>query len=127
MTTLELSKKQQELIEQKTWKKKWPWDEPFSKNYRTALVRLHIYPTGMISQKPIFDAEEAYNRVVLHQMIEELPREDLRAVEELVRVLVLFPEDVEGAVQLCQKRNKEDQARHDQIFPELRSVRDQSS
>lgn len=122
MTTIELSKKQQELIDKQAWKKKFTFDVPLSKLYRAALVRLHIYPTAMISQKPTFDAEETFNRAVLHQMIEELPREDLRAVEELVRVLVLYPEDVEDAVQFCQRENERNHEFLKKRFPEIGGV-----
>ena len=86
------------FIREKMWQRLFPWDQKQASQARKALVKLNLYPTQKISAEAAFDGEEANYRAALHEIVDTLTREDLRAVYQLARLLALTPEGVDEAV-----------------------------
>ena len=93
-----------EWATQQEWREIFPWDAHDATSARLVLVALNFYPTGEISSNQNFNTEEANERYALHQMMDQLTREDLRAVFRLCRAMVLFPEGVKTALELAQEQ-----------------------
>ena len=73
----------------------YPWDEAEAIRIRRRIGEEGLYPTGDINDDPGLAVAEANPRAALHQVVEELYRTDLRAVFDVVRLLVLIPRDDE--------------------------------
>jgi len=110
----EKAQDQKKVIKPSKWASEQMWRKAFScdtankvDRARASLAGLYFYPSGTISNNPDFDGEEANHRYALHQIIDELNRNDLRAVFELCRLMVLFPEGAEEIAQIQEKRDKD--------------------
>lgn len=108
----EKAQDQKKVVKPNKWALEQMWRRVFScdtadhiDRARAALASLLFYPSGIISNNPDFDGEEANYRYALHQMIDELPREDLRAVVGLCRLMVLFPKGAQEIAQIQEKRD----------------------
>lgn len=100
--SLKLTPTQEEILKNKGWTEKHTSDNYMKAGiYRSVLVKFLLYPTGKISEKYEHAQKELFNRAALHQMIDELPREDLQALYEFVRVLCSFPEGVDLGVEMA--------------------------
>ena len=89
------------------WRDPFPWTAETAKKCRTYLVALHFYPTGMISRDPGFEGEEQNNRKHLHTLVDELGREDLRALYDTAKVMAAFPDQAQMFTELAHKRGEE--------------------
>jgi hypothetical protein len=103
-----LAKKFQSLIgnewaQKQDWRNQFDFEAEKAQNIRRALVDLNLYPTRWISKDKGFDWEEINHRAALHVIVNELPREELRAVSELARLLLLEKDDGSGVENAARK------------------------
>jgi hypothetical protein len=103
-----LAKKFQSLIGNE-WAQKQDWRQPYpdesgkAQAIRQTLVNLELYPTGWIDKDQDLSWEEINNRAALHVIVNELPREELRAVFDLARLLLLEKDDGSGVENAARK------------------------
>jgi hypothetical protein len=64
-----------------------------------------MYPTADLTSDPTLDAQEANHRLALHEMIEELNRNDVIALSRFTRLLAITPLDP-GLFDYQQKREE---------------------
>ena len=89
------------------WRKVEPSEIGKAEEARLYLLGLRFYPSGITSNNPGWDRAEINDRYALHQMIDELIREDLQAVFKLCRLMVAFPEGAQEAAQIQEKRDND--------------------
>lgn len=119
--TLKLTPKQEEMLNKREWLEKNTSDNFMKAGiYRSVLVKFLLYPTGKISEKPEHAQKELFNRAALHLMIDELPREDLQALYEFVRVLCSFPEGVDLGLEMAQANDADFRAKYNKAMQKER-------
>jgi hypothetical protein len=118
-----LAKKFQSLIGNK-WAQKQLWRKLFDSEVgkaqaiRRALVHLNLYPVNWIGNDKDFDWEEINNRAALHIIVNELPREELCAVFDLARLLLLEKDDGSG-VENAKRKDAEFLEQYRKAHPDL--------